>query len=132
MIETITSIRLKLDSSLAEEYERQARQQGKDVEELIAQRLHECKDINAYKGRSLTLSPGERQDLETALSRSFTTGREVVHYITRSYEVSVDGVSMPLSPELLRRLKDRCGRKSFPEFVREVVTAQLEHYAGMR
>ena len=128
-----TVLRLHLDSKLFEAYEIQARESGIEVEELIAKRLLEFRDQDTFKGRKLLLSPPERQDIEKLFSRSFKTGADLVRFLSDIYSLRLNDVKIPVSGQVLQRLKDRCGqRRKFSEFVQEVVVKGLEHFVGLR
>lgn len=128
----IASVRLPIPDSLFKEYERQAQQLNLDVEELLIRRLSETRDQSNEKGRSIKVSPEDRQKIETAFSHSFRDGRELAAHLLSVYGVTVDGITIQLSPDLLKRLDGRRGRMEFKAFVTETIVRQLEHFAGMR
>lgn len=127
-----TSLRLTLPDSLYAEYERQALESGKEIEEVILSRLTEFRDQSSYSGRSIKLSSSCRQTLEKVFGRSFKDGDDLTRYLESVYTLTVGGVDISLSSEVLRRLKERAIRRPFEDIVREVVVKQLEHHVGLR
>lgn len=130
--EVLNRYSIKLSGKLATQYEQQAAAQGKSVEDVIADRLAASVDMDVSKGRSIRLEPADRQAIEAACSRSFATAKDLVHFLSTSFKLSVNNADVILTPELLRRLEARCGRVPFREFVNRVVRDQLEHYVGLR
>ena len=130
--ETVTAIRLHLPEHLYTEYEKQAAAAGMPLESLMTQRLHECRDMDSFVGRSLKLTPAERQHLEKIAERGFKTGADVVQFVEYMASIRVHEVSIPLSKELLTRLETRAIRMEFKKYLAELVVKGLEHFAGMR
>ena len=128
---TIT-VRLPLSSDLLSHYESQAKIMNLSLEDTLAARLSEHKDHSTYNGRNLILSPEQRQEIEKGISRSLRAPEEFVHVVRSSLSIDIDDRDIPLSPELLRRLKTRCIRQPFRDFMKNTIVRQLEHFVGLR
>lgn len=129
--ETLTYIRLQIPDELFKAYEQTGLKDGRPAEEVMTDRLRSSMDQQGWDG-SVTLSPDERQRLETALHRGFNRGADLVTYIENSVTCTVDGIDIKLNPECVRRLRSRAGMTPYKEYLRRIFTSQLEHLAGMR
>tara|TARA_R110002060_G_scaffold6217_1_gene9505 strand:- start:3 stop:416 length:414 start_codon:yes stop_codon:yes gene_type:complete len=125
-------LRIQLPTDTFNIYSNQALESGQDVEDLIQHRLRQCVNESTYTGRTLVINPETRQELESALGRSFSTGTELSSYITKSFQLAVGKIKVALAPELLRRIETRAIRKDFGEFLKDTVIKQLEHVVGLR
>lgn len=125
-------VRIFIPAELYQFFDERAEQQSVEIGEAIARHLAMTKDQDNDKGRSIKISPEDRQSIEDAFSRSFRTGKELAQHLQQSYSVEVGGIAVPLSPDLLKRLDGRRGRMDLKAFVVETVVRQLEHFAGMR
>ena len=108
------TLRISLPSELLQQYEAQAAITGQDVEEVILARLTEHVNHSSYTGRHLSIAPEQRQELEKALGKSIRTSFELVHSIRSALSVRINDLSIPIAPELLRRLQTRAIRIPFP------------------
>jgi hypothetical protein len=128
-----TIIRIELPEHIYQDYMKQADASGKDLEHVLVRRLIDCREYDLYGGKPLRLSPTERHEIERLFSRSFGTGSDLVLFLKRNFHLTVEGVKVPISGQLLSRMKDRCGqRREWKTFLAETIIKQLEHYAGMR
>jgi hypothetical protein len=129
---TIYSLRLNLPEDLFRLFQQRASALNLDIETLVLRHLSSTQEQDIESGRSIKISPEERQQIETLWKRSFKTGKELIQQLEMSVRVQVGPVKVLLSPDLLKRLDGRRGRRNLREFLTETVTQQLEHYVGLR
>ena len=141
LTEPVVNVRVSVPLSLYRAFETIAASSGLTTEDVIRRELGsgtagrpgEGGDASPREsGRSVTLSPEQRQAVEKAFSRPFQDGTELAHFLLQVYSVQLNGESVPLSPDLLRRMDGRRGRIPLNKFVIETAVQQLEHFAGMR
>ena len=75
------------------------------------------------------------KDLDTIgrlIRRNLSSDKDaLIHAISTLVSIDVEGVSVPLEPRLLSRLKSRClKRDDWPKWLSEVTVKQLHDYAG--
>lgn len=103
-----------------------------DLSDYIIRHLNATRDYDNEKGRSVKISPEDRQRIEAAFKRSFRDGRELSNHLLSVCGAMIGGIEVTLSPDLLKRLDGRRGRMELRAFIVETVTRQLEHFTGMR
>lgn len=128
---TLESLRIKIDSQIVAEFERQATASGKTLEDLVASRLAYALHLEPNDG-SIMISNSQRQRLEVMYKRSFEGGNDLFAYLQQCVSLRIGNATVQLSPELLRRLEARAVRRPLVPFLKEVVVKQLEHFVGLR
>jgi hypothetical protein len=88
--------------------------------------------MDSHGGRSLKLSPTERQFIESKAGHGFKTGSDVAQYIEYATSLKIGGLTVTLPKDLLHRLETRAVRQTFDKFLPELVIKQLEHFVGLR
>jgi hypothetical protein len=100
------------------------------VEEFIARRLPQIQKSNSEK--PIVLTDAERQRIEQLVGKNISTGEELIKVVEHALTVSMNGLSMTLTPYLLDRLKSRCIGMEFPAFMDRTIKRALEQFAGLR
>ena len=129
-METHTLLRIPISEELIIQLEEQARAVQLPLEEFIAKRLPQIQKSNSEK--PIVLTDTERQRIEQLVGRNISTGEELIRVIEHALQVSLNGLSMTLTPYLLDRLKTRCIGMEFPAFMDRTIKRALEQYAGLR
>jgi hypothetical protein len=78
-----------------------------------------------------TLSDDQLKELSKALGLNITSSAGLVSRVKSMTSLNLDGLEITLEPALLQRLKSRCVRQDFREFVSNEITRQLRAYVGM-
>lgn len=79
---------------------------------------------------AITLTQDDVNRLSALVGRNILTRDDLISQVAFLTCVTVDGVQIPLEPGLLSRLKSRCYRTPFPDFLRQTVVKQLHDFAG--
>lgn len=128
-----TSLRIQIPSDIADHYQAIADISGKNVEDIIAERLTTCADYyDDDPGRPLHFNQQERQELEKLLAKNVFNTRDALVLIRNAMSLRLANQKITLKPELLQRLKSRCIGMEWDTFVLQTVTQELERFAQMR
>jgi hypothetical protein len=125
-----TMIRIALSEETLQLLDEQATKANLAVEEFISRKLPQIQQSNSEK--PITLTDEERRRIERLVARNISTGEELIKVVERALSVSMDGLTIELTPFLLDRLKSRCIGMAFPEFMKRTIQRCLEEFAGMR
>ena len=124
------NIRISLPDDVAAAYEAQATKHNRSLEDELVAQLRQYKHIEATK--PVVLNDVERQHLDKLMARNFNSGAELVSHVEHLLSISADGQEIPLSPQLLSKLKTRCHGMEFGKFMAFTVKRLLEEFVGMR
>lgn len=80
--------------------------------------------------KAFIITQDDLAEFARVLSKNIKSKDELMAACRALTTVSVDGVEITLEPGLLTRLKSRCIRREFPEFLRETIRKQLFDYVG--
>ena len=79
----------------------------------------------------MELSVDDVHQLNSALGINLQSREQLVSRVKSMTSLNLDGLEVTLEPSLLQRLKSRCVRQDFREFVSNEITRQLRAYVGM-
>jgi hypothetical protein len=85
----------------------------------------------ANRAGSVILSDDDLQEIGGYLGRNILNRRDLLIAAEKVTGICVDGVNITLEPALLNRLKSRCVRREYREWLAEIVTTCLREYAGL-
>ena len=123
-----TRVIVHLSNDLFQTYEKQAA--GKDVEEVLAQRLQTC--VTHTSERCLYFTAEQRNELEKLLNIPITTPALIIGAVKRMLSIQVGEIKVTLQPEVIERLRSRNHYTTFDEFVNEQTVQSLEEFVGLR
>ena len=127
-----TRVAIRLDEETYAAYERQAESQGKEVEDLIAQRLATAQNHTA--SQCIYFNDDERVQLGVLLGRSVSTAVQALAAVRNTMAVRCGTIKNELSQRHLQRLIPRARAEHKPPEVvawREMLRG-LEEFLGMR
>lgn len=78
----------------------------------------------------IDLTQQDINQLAPYLGRNLRTKEDLMIAISNLSTVNCEGVEIVLEPGLLQRLKSRCIRRAFPEFLSQTIKAQLHSFVG--
>jgi hypothetical protein len=125
-----TMLRIPLSEETLQVLDEQATRANLPVEEFIAKKLPQITVSNSEK--PIVLTDAERQRIEQLVGKNISTGEELIRVVEHALTVSLNGLSMTLTPYLLDRLKSRCIGMEFPAFMDRTIKRALEQFAGLR
>lgn len=135
--DSITTCRIRLDlpEDLIDLYTSQADSQGMTLDEILIKRLTDFSGQTALK--PLYFDDSDRQYLESLIGKNVSTPNDALNSIKSALSISLTSfgnatVRVSLKPHLLSRLKARCFKQPFPEFLMRTVQQELERFCGMR
>ena len=121
---------LRIPESLLSTYEDQAVRSKRSVEDMILDRLRQCA---AYVDtQPIYISDSDRNTLSQLASKRIANATELISWARSLTSISVGGVSVPLSEQLVKRMETRKFGKTWAELTRAMVTDGLETAVGMR
>ena len=121
---------LRIPESLLSAYEDQAVRSKRSVEDMILDRLRQCA---AYVDtQPIYISDSDRNTLSQLASKRIANATELISWARSLTSISVGGVSVPLSEQLVKRMETRKFGKTWAELTRAMVTDGLETAVGMR
>ena len=121
---------LKLDESLYDTYAERATKFGRTVEDELQRRLNTCQSHTATS--PIYLDDAQRSELTQLSGYLLRTGDDVTKWAREMVTLKVDGIEIPISTTLAKRLATRTFGLPRDEFIRKIVTEQLEAYVGLR
>lgn len=124
------TVRIEMPAEILAIYERQAKSRNIPVEWVMAERLRHYSAVPSQK--PLVIDDESRRELESMLSRNFSSPDALVSSVSRIMTVRLDGLEIQLKPPLLDRLKYRCIGMEWHKFIKQTITQCLESFAGMR
>jgi len=124
-------VKVEIPRELYQIYERQSQQAGKPVEELMSQRLSDCKWYTSLN--PIYLDDEFRAKLESLLSRSIRSAKDLVDYLAKSQSLRLPGgVRLSLPDSLLKRLETRKFGWTLAQVIEREAKHGLESYVGLR
>jgi len=130
----LASVRVKLDlpANVLADYERQAADQHKPLEDVLAARLAQA--VHWTAERPIYLSDVHRTEIEVILKRNINSPRHLVDAIRMAVSLRIDGAKIAFAPDLLRRLQGRHldHSLSWTEYLTKLTTRLLEQHVGLR
>lgn len=103
---------------------------GMEVEEFISRRLPQIQKSNSEK--PIVITDTERRRIEKLVGKNISTGEELIKVVEHALSVSLDGITVELTPFLLDRLKTRSIGVPFEKFIPMIIKRLLEEHAGIR
>ena len=79
----------------------------------------------------VTLDDSQLKDLSKSLGLNINSSEMLVSRVKAMTALDIDGLEIVLEPALLQRLKSRCVRQDFQQFLSNEITRQLRAYVGM-
>ncbi len=76
------------------------------------------------------LSTEQIHKLESFLGTHLKDETDLLDAVEAMTNISVEGVKIRIEPGLLHRLRSRCIRREFDDFLRETVVQQLHSFVG--
>lgn len=96
-------VQIKIPDSV---YEKYSQHRPSDPELAISQQLTRFAEVNPTD-RVLLVPNKERQELEALMDTTFTSAKELVSRTKQLAELKVEGMAVPLSPDVLQRLAEQ-------------------------
>lgn len=125
------TIRITLPSDIVRKYETQAKARGDQPPEwIMGERLRQFAATNSQK--PIVLDDASRQKIEKLVGKNISNSDELVAIIESAVSVRVDGMEVPMTPQLLSRLNSRCIGVPFDKFLPPLIKRMLEEYCGLR
>lgn len=84
----------------------------------------------ADKPEVFSITQDDVAEFARVLSKNIKTKDELMAACRALTTVSVNGIEITLEPGLLTRLKSRCIRRDFSEFLRETIVKDLHSFVG--
>lgn len=124
-------LRVTLPHDLFAQYQEEALEYGVEVEQLLENRLKECRDYNATM--PLYFNDKQRQELEKLAGKNLRTSVEAMVMVRRAMEVKINGLPISFNPLLLERLRTRLPRGTeFGPWLQSLIVIWAEQYVGIR
>lgn len=124
------ALKILLPEDVYDSYERLAEETDTPVHDLLVERVSRFSDRRDRK--PLYFGDEERRTLEELIGVNVDSPARALLEIRRMTTMRVNNARVQLKPQLIQRLKSRCFGMEFPDFVRDVVTKELERYCNMR
>jgi hypothetical protein len=127
------SYRIRLPLDIASEYSWQYEDsEFTDEDELLEDRLVKC--VHHTAERPLYFNDTERAELESLLGVNLFSARELIDRLSRTNSLTVGGVAVPLTQQVIDRLRMRCEayNVSYAKFVTDAAVAGIEREIGLR
>ena len=80
---------------------------------------------------AMRLSTADVRELSKSLGLNINSSEMLVSRVKAMTALDIDGLEIVLEPALLQRLKSRCVRQDFQQFLSNEITRQLRAYVGM-
>ncbi len=123
-------IQLRVCEDLYDAYAERAAKSGVEPEAEMLSTLARCREHNA--SQAIYLNDAQRNELAQLAGRVIKTPADLLAWARQQVELTVDGVSVPLSTQLAARLDSRRFGATREEHLRRAVTEQLEQLVGLR
>lgn len=124
-------VQLRLGEDVFDAYAERAAKSGNDPEAEMLKTLSRCRSHNDVS--PIYLNDTERNELSQLAGHLLRTPDEVLSWGRSLTSLHVAGVDIPLSTNLLTRLRTRCfGATKWDEFIQRIITEALEQYVGLR
>lgn len=130
MSATQTFLRIPVSEGEFQVLSAQAKASNMEVEEFISRRLPQIQKTNSEK--PIVITDTERQRIEKLVGKNISTGEELIQVVAHALAVTLDGITVELTPFLLDRLKTRSLGMPFEKFIPMIVKRLLEEHAGIR
>lgn len=125
------TIRVSLPSDIVRKYEDQASARGgQPAEWLMSERLRQFASVNSQK--PITIDDVTRRKIESLVGRNISTADELVAVVESAVSVRLDDMEIPMSLQLLARLRTRCIGIEFNKFLPPLIKRLLEEFTGLR
>ena len=129
-VPTKQRVQLTMTSDLYDIYESKGRISKRSAEDEMLARLTTCRDHTS--STALYIDDTTRQALEAIAGRKLTSGGDILAWARTLASLTVAGVVVPLSEQLMKRLDSRRFGRSMPEYVSHTTVDLLEKEVGMR
>lgn len=123
-------VQLTLPVELVDTYEAKGKLTKRSAEEEMATRLSTCRDHTS--ATAIYVDDTTRQALEAIAGHKLTSGGDLLGWARTLASLAVNGVSVPLSEQLLKRLDGRKFGQRLPEYISRTTVELLEQSVGMR
>src|SRR5215475_7760525 len=128
-----TQLRVDIRSDVAAHYQEIADNNNKSIEQVVSERLETTANYyEAIPGRPLFFNNEERQELEQILAKNIFSTRDALVLVKNVVGIKIGSQKISLKPDLIQRLKSRCIKMDWDQFLEETVVKQLEQFVGMR
>jgi hypothetical protein len=121
---------LRLPESIYDAYAERAAKLGKEPEDVIRERLTLCVTYNDTS--PIYLTSAERNFISQIAGKLIRTPEDLIAWARAVSTLSVAGIGVELSEQLLGRLRSRTFKRPWDEYLRSTVTECLEQHVGLR
>lgn len=121
---------ISLPEPLYDRYAVRAAQYNRTPEEEIVLRLQRCADHTA--DTPIYLNDQDRKELCALTGKLIANSTSLVQFVRNLMSLQVEHVEVPLSEQLVSRLKTRQFGHTWPEHIRYHVVDALEQFVGLR
>lgn len=126
---TTAHVRLDLPEHIFDQYSGQADKAGKDVEQLMAERLTRTLP---QVDNGLWFTSEEKKRLETIVGHMVADGQGALQRLEPIQKIDVSGVCIRLDPQVIKRLSTRTLRgQSLNQLIEQQVVKALKQYVGL-
>lgn len=123
-------VQLTMTSDLYDIYEAKGRVSKRSAEDEMLARLTTCRDHTS--STALYIDDSTRMALEAVAGRPLRSGGDILGWARTLATLTVAGVVVPLSEQLMKRLDSRRFGATMPEYVSRTTVDLLEKEVGMR
>jgi len=126
---TIVTCRVDLPDGLYEAYAEDAEKRGRQVEDILAERLTRCRGIT---GSGIYFNEEQKKRLSNVIGHTVADAEGALQRLETSTVVDVSGFAFDLDPRLIQRLKTRVYRgETYEDVMHREIVRGLMTFAGM-